>query len=422
MGLLLSQRKAVTQQLARRYRRAGRVEKARILDELCLVNEWHRDHARKALRMAVRAAVRSKLGTRQQKTRKSRELVYDDAVIAALRKVWAIMDAPCGKRLAPFLPEIVDRLRACGELDISEETRYRLVRMSAATIDRRLAPDRARWQPRGRSLTKPGSLLKSQIPIRTWADWDDARPGFVEIDLVGHEGGNPAGEFAHTLTVTDIATGWTQNRAVRNKAQKWVLAALEEIVDAFPFPVLGIDSDNGSEFINGHLLAFCTDREITFTRSRPGNKNDGCHVEQKNWAVVRQAVGYHRYTGEVQVDLLNGIYALLGDQINFFTPQQKLESKTRHGAKVIKKHDTAQTPFQRVIADPTIDIHDKAVLHGHYLTLNPAATRREILALSDALAAEVTTHYFPTKPYTGLTDPSPAGTSHEATNPPTRAS
>jgi hypothetical protein len=165
--------------------------------------------------------------------------------------------------------------------------------------------------PRGRSHTKPGSLLKSQIPIRTWADWDDAVPGFVEIDLVGHEGGNSSGEFCFTLTVTDIATGWTINRSVRNKAQRWVLEALVYVSSVFPFPIRGIDSDNGSEFINEHLLRYCEQHEITFTRSRPGNKNDGAHVEQKNWARVRELVGYYRYDtaaerGQTQRDLGTG--------------------------------------------------------------------------------------------------------------------
>jgi hypothetical protein len=395
MGLTMSQRKALTKQIARRYHAASKTDKAAILDELCAVTGWHRDHARKALR----ATLKPKTVPRQ---RKRRDPIYGPEVIAALRKTWAVLDAPAGKRLAPFLPEIVDRLIACGELHISEQARYQLVRMSAATIDRRLAPDRTRWQPRGRSLTKPGSLLKSQIPIRTWADWNDTQPGFVEIDLVGHEGGNPTGDFASTLTVTDIATGWTEVRAIRNKAQKWTLAALRDLVAGFPFPILGIDSDNGTEFINAHLLTYCQDNEITFTRSRPGNKNDGCHVEQKNWTVVRQTIGYHRYTGDLQVDVLNGIYALLRDHINFFVPQQKLVSKTRVGAKITKKHDTAQTPFQRVMADHNVDIHDKAELHRHYLTLNPAATRREILALSDALGREVTHHDLPTQPYHGL--------------------
>jgi integrase-like protein len=413
MGLTMSQRAALTKQTARRYRAASKTDKATILDELCAVTGWHRDHARKALRSALTPKTVTP-------PRKQREPVYGQDVLAALRKVWAVLDAPSGKRLAPFLPEIVDRLIACGELNLSDQTRYQLVRMSAATIDRRLAPERARWATgRGRSLTKPGSLLKSQIPIRTWADWNDTTPGFVEIDLVGHEGGNPAGEFASTLTVTDIATGWTEVRAVRNKAQKWVLAALKDLAAGFPFPILGIDSDNGTEFINAHLLQFCLDHEITFTRSRPGHKNDGAHVEQKNWSVVRQTVGYHRYHGDLQIDLLNGIYALLRDQINFFTPQQKLISKTRDGAKVTKKHDTAQTPFQRLMADPTIDIHNKAVLHEHYLTLNPAAIRRETLALCDALGREVTRHDLPTQPYTGLRLP---GISREATTRPTRAS
>ena len=205
---------------------------------------------------------------------------------SALITCWAVLRAPAGKRLAPMLAVLVPVLRRDGELDLSDAEAASLVAMIAATIDRRLAGERAKMMVRGRSHTKPGSLLKSQIPIRTWADWDDAVPGFVEIDLVGHEGGNNSGEFCFTLTVTDIATGWTVNRSVRNKAAKWVFEALEHVVACFPFPIVGIDSDNGSEFINEHLLAWCTDQRITFTRSRPGNKNDGAHVEQKNLSLI----------------------------------------------------------------------------------------------------------------------------------------
>ena len=182
---------------------------------------------------------------------------YGPKVIAPLIFCWAVLGMPAGKRLAPMLPELVAILRRHGELDIDDDTATLLAGMSAATIDRRLAGERKKHELKGRWRTKPGSLLKSQIPIRTWADWDEAVPGFVEIDLVGHDGGNAAGEHAWTLTVTDIATGWTESRSLRNKARRWVLAALDEIAAAMPFPILGVDSDNGAEFINAHLLAWC---------------------------------------------------------------------------------------------------------------------------------------------------------------------
>jgi hypothetical protein len=266
--------------------------------------------------------------------------------------------------------------------------------MSPATIDRRLAADRRALQLKGRAHTKPGSLLKSQIPMRTWADWDEQIPGFVEVDLVGHEGGDNNGDFAFSLTVTDIATGWTEVRSVRNKSGHAVFVALVAIQAALPFPLLGIDSDNGSEFINAHLLTWCTDNKITFTRSRPGNKNDGCHVEQKNWDIARRTVGYWRYDTAGEFALLNQIWPILSVLINLFTPQQKLVSKTRTGAKVSKRYDRAHTPYQRLLThaarDPlTLDEIDARRLDELLQATNPAAARRQIGQLQATLLERV---------------------------------
>ena len=409
----MSQRQAVTRQLARRYRDGSRVEKAVTLDELCAVTGWHRDHARKALRLALRP---KPVG---RKRKRLSRLVYGADVVAALEVCWAVLGGLCGKRLAPFLPQIVDRLRAVGELRISDTTRDLLVGMSAATIDRRLAGERARLALKGRSGTKPGSLLKSQIPVRTWSQWDEDRPGFVEVDLVGHEGGNSKGEFCQTLTVTDIATGWTETRAVRNKAARRVAAALDDIAAGLPFPLLGIDSDNGTEFINNHLLAYCTINKITFTRSRPSHKNDNAHVEQKNWSVVRQTVGYARYDTDVEVEVLNQLYQPLRLMTNFFTPQQKLVEKTRVGAKVIKKHDLARTPLQRLLDRDDIPQSTKGNMARWYEQLNPAQIRRDIAAgqqhLFDLSSAKGHPNQVPALP-------SSRASGREATKPSSRAS
>ena len=378
MGLTMGQRKAVTKAIATRYRRASKADKGKILDELCATTGWHRNHARKALAGALRPRL-------VPAPRRRRTPVYGPEVLVALRFCWAVLGAPTGKRLAPVMSELVPTLRRFGELDISDELAAALLVMSPATMDRRLAADRAAMTLRGRSHTKPGSLLKDAIPIRTWAQWDDAVPGFVEIDLVGHEGGNALGEHAYTLTVTDIATGWTENRSVPNKARKWVVAALEEIAGILPFPLLGVDSDNGSEFINGHLLAWCEQRTITFTRSRPGNSNDGAHVEQKNWAVVRMVVGYHRYDTTAELLLLNKIWVLQSLMTNYFLAQQKLISKVRHGAKVTKKYDRPTTPHRRAAQHQNVTEHDKTIMKDALAELNPAAVQRRIQALTGEL-------------------------------------
>ena len=382
MGLTMSQRRAVTKAIATRYKQASRADKGKILDELCATTGWHRNHARKALGQALRPKV--------VRPRRPRAPRYAVEVVVALRFCWAVLGAPTGKRLAPVMAELVATLRRHGELDVSEEIAAALVVMSPATMDRRLAPDRAAMTLRGRSHTKPGSLLKDAIPIRTWADWDDAVPGFVEIDLVGHEGGNAVGEHAYTLTVTDIATGWTENRSVPNKARKWVIAALEDIAKVMPFPILGVDSDNGSEFINFHLLHWCEQRKITFTRSRPGNSNDGAHVEQKNWAVVRTVVGYHRYDTAAELVLLNEIWAFQSMITNYFLAQQKLVSKVRDGAKVTKKYDRPATPHRRAERHQTVTAEDKAIMADTLNGLNPAAIQRQIQALTAELLSLTT--------------------------------
>src|SRR5664280_2826637 len=276
-------------------------------------------------------------------------------------------------------------------------------------------------QLRGRSHTKPGTLLKSQIPIRTWAQWDDAVPGFVEIDLVGHEGGNAVGDHCYTLTVTDIATGWTENRSVKNKARRWVIVALEEISMIMPFPIIGVDSDNGSEFINHHLLDWCAQRKITFTRSRPGNSNDGAHVEQKNWAVVRTVVGYHRYDTPAELALLNQIWVLQSQLTNYFLPQQKLVSKIRDGAKVTKTYDRPTTPQRRAEQHPAVTVADKTIMTDTLAGLNPAAVQRAIQALTAQLLT-LTTGKARATTRPQLPAPSSRAFGPESTTPATRAS
>jgi len=312
------------------------------------------------------------------KPRAARQRVYSSRIISALELIWRVARCPAGKRLAPMLALLVPMMRRDGEIDLTDDEADLLISMSAATIDRRLQGAKVLAKFSGRSHTKPGSLLKSQIPIRTWSEWDDDRPGFIEVDLVGHEGGNSFGEFCFTLTCTDIATGWTVNRTVANKAAINVIAALDDALSQFPFPILGIDSDNGSEFINVHLFEYCAERKITFTRSRPGNKNDGGHVEQKNWTHVRSLVGYLRYDTTAELKILNQIWALDQRFTNLICAQQKLISRERVGAKVIKRHDPAQTPHQRALTSGALTPAKKAALTRALNHLQPGELQREI--------------------------------------------
>lgn len=380
--LTMIERRVLTKALTEQYRRGSKGEKKRLLDQFVEATGCNRSYASRLLRNHGRQVrMNPKVvaeGDARLRPRRNVKRKYDDEVIAALTKIWEMLDCISGKRLAAALPAMLERLASFREFRLKKAVQKKLLEISPATIDRVLKPARQKCAIKGRSCTKPGTLLKHQVPIRTYSDWDDLKPGFLEMDLVGHEGGRAEGDYCFTLDITDVATGWTELAAVPNKAQKWVFEALQDLRKRLPFTVLGLDSDNGSEFINHHLVAYCKEHEITFTRSRPWRKNDNCYVEQKNWSVVRRAVGYARYDTPQHCQLLNDLYRLLRDYNNFFLPSMKLVEKVRDGAKVRKRYDKPQTPFQRVLQSSTIPDVVKERLRSDYEQLNPAALHRQI--------------------------------------------
>ena len=327
MELSMSARHEVTKKQALAYRNGSRSEKSRILDQIVELTGRHRDHARFVLRSSATLKV--------VRPASPRPVTYGSEVVAAPAIVWILMRCLAGKRLAPMLPGVVPMLRRDG----------------------------------------------SQIPVRTWAELDDTGPRFIEIDFVGHEAGNSSGEFCFTLTATDIATGWTINRSVKNKTAIWVFEALEHVIGQFPFTILGIDSDNGSEFINHHLFAYCEQHMITFTRSRPGNKNDGAHVEQKIWTHMRELVGYLHFDTEEELDPVDRICALDHHFTKRLLAQSKLIFKQRNGAKVTKHYDTAQTPFARALADDRVTSTARTALTAAHKAIRPGDLYRQINGL-----------------------------------------
>lgn len=370
-----------------RYLKATKREKGRLLDEFVAVTGYHRRHAVRLLRHGEfpdpRLAALQGLAPPERRRRRSggRPRVYSSVVVGALRTVSEASDWLCGKRLAPFLEEFVPALEREGVLRLTDEVRAQLVVMSASTIDRRLRPFRLRRQGRGRGTTKPGTLLKQQVPIRTYTPWEDQRPGFLEIDLVAHCGTTTAGFSLHTLVATDVATGWTECAGVWGKSQRSVFAALETIRARLPFPLLGLDSDNGSEFLNAHLVHYCMQEQLTFTRSRPYWKNDQAHVEQKNWSVVRRLLGYGRYERAAALTQLNQVYEVLRLWTNFWQPVLKLVAKQRAGAKVRKRYDRAQTPYRRLLASGVVAEAAQAQrLVDTYGAIGPQALRQQLHA------------------------------------------
>jgi hypothetical protein len=379
LRLMMATKKQIIEKQRLRYQKARKKERTAILTSLALSTELSRDHLARVLRNGYPDR------TQGIKGKRGRKPVYGMAHKRLLVSVWTLLYYPSSRRLQAALPDVLAGSSEALRAEYEEKVIQDLLKMSHGTMDRLLKSNRQQVKPFGLSTTKPGSLLKNQIPVRRGTDWDDSRPGFVEIDLVAHCGDSTAGEYLNTLSCTDIASGWTECRAVRNKARTHTLEAMTFIASKLPFPLLGIDSDNGSEFINHHFFYYCQENKLVFTRSRPNHKNDSCYVEQKNWSVVRRFAGYERFEGEEAVELFNRFYEKLSDFNNFFLPSQKLIQRERIGDKVRKKHDHATTPYRRLLMDPMVDDVDKQRLRQKFQSLSILTLRQEMQKLLEQI-------------------------------------
>jgi hypothetical protein len=368
-------------QIAPRYKEASPALKTVILDEFVAATGYARKYAIRLL---------SQPAAPKLTIERPRPPHYGPEVQQALHLAWTAANHICAKRLIPFLPTLVESLERHGHLHLSEESRNQLLTVSPATADRILKPYRKR-EGHGISTTRSGTLLKKQIPVRTFNDWNETQPGFMEADLVAHCGTNTEGSFLYTLTLTDIATGWTECLPLLNRGQETVVAALKRAQLLLPFPLLGIDTDNGAEFINGELLAFCEQEQITFTSGRPQRSNDQCYVEQKNGQIVRQVVGYDRFTGELSYRQLTELYRALRIYVNCFQPSMKLQTKERDGSKVRRTYDQAQTPMQRLLASGVLQPKKQQELLRVTQALDPLRLLMQLEQLQKALWRHVIT-------------------------------
>jgi hypothetical protein len=363
-------------QTANRYQLASHVQKSIILDEFVAATGYARKYAIRVLTRPAPPVAAIK---------RPRERRYGSVIQEALVVAWRAANGICAKRLVPFLDQLVPSLERHGHLNLADEQRAQLLAISPATADRLLRPLRQGERKKGIGTTRAGSLLKHQIPVRTFADWDDAAPGFFEADLVAHCGTSAEGAFLQTLTLTDVATGWTECLPLLYRAQHAVLAALDRADVLLPFPIRGLDTDNGSEFLNAELLTYCEERATTFTRGRVARKNDQCFVEQKNGSIVRHFVGYDRFEGEFAYRQLGELYRALRLYVSFFQPSMKLKAKRREGSSVRPSYDQAQTPYQRILTSLAVDAETGRRLGAIARALDPVRLLHQIDTLQDAL-------------------------------------
>lgn len=358
-------RKEYQETIRERYREAERIDKQKILDEFCRVCGYHRKYAIRILNQHGKIKLLKKPGRPRE--------YHDPQLMDVLMDLWRVLNLPCSRRLKASIPLWLPHYEEWMGITLPKETKEKLLSISPATIDRLMAHRKVQYTKLGLSTTKPGSILKSHIPINT-TQWDENRPGYLEADTVAHCGTSVAGSFVYTVNTVDIATGWSEQRAVWGKGYQGMKEALIDIERVLPFKIRGFDSDNGSEFLNWHLYRYFNLRAkpVSFTRSRPYRKNDNAHIEEKNWSIVRQYLGYNRFESPDLTEKLNDIYTqewrLL---MNFFRPATKLIAKQRIDAKIKKIYDKPKTPYQRIMESKHISRKNKTELTQFFRTLNP---------------------------------------------------
>jgi len=363
---------------ARRYRTATRAEKGRLLDEFCTTTGYNRKYAIHLLTRWGKSRyvhtgtelLRLKAGSWPKRPKRVGHPRYGAELQPSLLTLWTLFDSMCGKRLKVAIADNLEYLRQAVELGLQADHLQQIAAMSPATLDRRLKAQRAKERLKGIGHTKPTTSLKRRIPVRTFAEWDRVGPGHFQIDTVGHDGANSRGQFCFTLAAVDVASFWTELRALLNRARRWVVEALTDIHAQLPFPIHSANADSGGEFINFAFADCCRTLHIELTRSRPNRHNDNCYIECRNDDAVRRLVGYTRFEGEAQRQALQEVYRYACLLMNYFHPSMKLLSKQRQGAKVVKKHDTPKTPYQRLLDSPEISPQVKARLQATRAALN----------------------------------------------------
>lgn len=374
----LATRQSLVRSLSREYKKASWQMRKQILDHVVLATGYRRDYASRTL-LSPPVSPKKKL----KRIKKSKY----EVIVSPLGKIYGISNFASGKRLIGMIPSYIETLVRDGELLLTDKQQELLLSVSAATIERLITSERKKVFGKGKTTTKPGTRLKHQIPIHVFTRWDDRKPGFGEVDLVAHCGVSVKGHFAYTLDFIDLDTNWDECVAFLGKGEHAAMGGVQTIRARLPFDLLGIDSDNGEEFINWELYRWCQKEEITFTRCREYHKNDQAHVEEKNWSVVRRYTGYKRFETEEQVSLLNRLYEQLRLYFNFFQATQKLERKERMNGKVKRIYPKAKTPLARVLEHKDIPEENKERLREQYKTLNPAKLLRAIQEITDQLHA-----------------------------------